>query len=232
MRAHHANENAFLKSDFLKDLPPDSIQQVIHSGVQKTFKKNDIMFRQGDMAKWCYLVESGQLKLSKLHEDGREAIIRYIGPGELTAAAVVMKDNEYPLTANALSETSAICWDKKMILKLIGDYPQIAVNMLTLVLERLDEMQQRFLEISAEQAERRIARALLRIMQHAGIKTHEGILIDIPISREDIADFTGTTHYTVSRVLSEWKRKGWVTSTRRHINITDAHSLVLLSENL
>jgi CRP-like cAMP-binding protein len=226
------NEILYLKSDFLKDIPANRIQQVMASGIRKNFEKGDIVFRQGDPAKLSYFLETGQLKLSKLHEDGREAIIRYIGPGELTAASVVLKETEYPLTAEALSPTSVISWDKNKMYYLMQENPQIAINILSLVLERLEEMQQRFLEISAEQAERRIARALLRIMKHAGTKTNNGILIDFPVSREDIADFTGTTHFTVSRVLSDWKRKGWVTSARQKIKITDAHALVMLSENL
>jgi CRP-like cAMP-binding protein len=222
----------FQDAALLKDIPENTVHHILNSGVRKTIEKDNVVFRQGDSAAWCYFLEKGQLKLTKLHEDGREAIIRYIGAGELTAAAVVIKDGEYPLTAEALVDTIAICWNKKMIFELMHNYPQIAINMLALVLERLDEMQQRFLEISAEQTERRIARALLRIMKHAGTKTNKGILIDVPITREDIADFTGTTHYTVSRVFSDWKRKGWVTSSRQKINITDVHSLVKLSENL
>jgi len=231
LNENFSRENFFLKSNFLKDIPVDNIQRVMDSGIRKSFEKGDIVFRQGDPAKWTCFLETGQLKLSKLHEDGREAIIRYIGPGELTAATTVLKKNEYPLTAETLSPTTVIVWDKNKMFDLMQEYPQITINLLSLALERLEEMQQRFLEISAEQAERRIARALLRIMKHAGIKTNNGILIDFSVSREDIADFTGTTHYTVSRVLSDWKRKGWIISTRQKIQITDVHALVMLSEN-
>ncbi len=232
MKSHQPPTINFQDTALLKNIPENIIPHIIDSGVRKTIEKDKILFHQGDPAKWCYLLETGQIKLAKLHEDGREAIIRYIGSGDVAAAVVVLKDKDYPVTAQALAETKVICWDKKMIFQLMLKYPQFAINMLSVTLERLEEMQDRFLEISAEQTERRIARALLRIMKHAGTKTNEGIRIDVPITRENIADFTGTTHYTVSRVFSDWKRKGWVTSTRQKINITDVHSLVKLSENL
>ncbi|MGM0452177.1 MAG: Crp/Fnr family transcriptional regulator [Thermodesulfobacteriota bacterium] len=97
-------------------------------------------------------------------------------------------------------------------------------------MDRLEEMQQRFLEITAEQTESRIARAILGIMQHAGTKTDKGIRIDMDLSREDLADFTGTTHYTVSRILSAWTRKGWIATNRRQITVMDAHALRLRTE--
>lgn len=232
MKSHQSPTKNFQDAALLKDIPENIVPHIIDSGIPKTIEKGEILFHQGDPAKLLYLTESGQIKLAKLHEDGREAIIRYIGPGELAAAVVVLKDKDYPVTAQALAETKVICWDKKMIFELMQKHPQFAINMLAIILERLEEMQDRFLEISAEQTERRIARALLRIMKHAGTKTKEGIRIDIPITRKDIADFTATTHYTVSRVLSGWKRNGWVSSTRQNIIITDVHSLVTLSENL
>ena len=232
MKSHRSPTKNFQETALLKDIPENIIPHIMDAGIRKTIEKGKILFHQGDPAKWLYLTESGQFKLAKLHEDGREAIIRYIGPGEVAAAVVVLKDKDYPVTAQALAETKVICWDKKMIFQLMQKYPQFAINMLAIILERLEEMQDRFLEISAEQTERRIARALLRIMKHAGTKTNKGIRNDVPITREDIADFTGTTHYTVSRVFSDWKRKGWVTSSRQKINITDVHSLVKLSENL
>jgi CRP-like cAMP-binding protein len=78
------------------------------------------------------------------------------------------------------------------------------------VVERLDDIQSRYLELRAERVEKRIARALLRIMKQSGRKTDEGILIDFRISRQDLADYTGTTLYTVSRMISNWEKKGWI----------------------
>ena len=225
------NADYFVQSEFLKEIPENERRRILKSGIRKKIEKGDILFHQGDPATKTYFLHSGQLKLTKLHEDGKEAIIRYIGPGELTAAAAVLRENEYPVTAEALCASDTVAWDKNMISGLMQKHPQIAINILCLVLERLEEMQQRFLEISAEEAERRIARALLRMIRNSGTKTDAGIRIDLPLTREDIADFTGTTHFTVSRILSAWARSGWISTAQRQITIIDAHSLVMLTEN-
>ncbi|MDD5205906.1 MAG: Crp/Fnr family transcriptional regulator [Desulfobacterales bacterium] len=93
------------------------------------------------------------------------------------------------------------------MLDLMASNPRLAINILQAAVERLDDIQNRYLELYAERVEQRIARALLRLMSQSGNKTDEGILIDFPLSRQDLADYTGTTLYTVSRTLSNWEKK-------------------------
>jgi len=176
------------------------------------------------------MVNKGRLKLFKLSEVGKEAIIRYIGAGEMAAAVAVLKGRDYPVTAETVEETEITSWDKPTFLRLLHDHPEIAVNMLGVVLERLDEVQQRYLELCSEGVEQRIARTLLRLMQRAGSRRADGILIELPLSRQSIADYSGTTLYTVSRTLSSWEKNGWVQSGRERVLITDPHALVKFAE--
>ena len=81
-----------------------------------------------------------------------------------------------------------------------------------------------------ERVERRVARALLRLVQEAGRRVDAGVEIDFPVSRQDIAEMTGTTLYTVSRLLSSWEERGIVRSGRQRIILTTPHALVALAE--
>lgn len=188
------------------------------------------LFRQGEPAEKCYLVQRGRLKLSKLSEAGNEAIIRYIGAGEMAAAVAVLKGRDYPVTAETVEETEVTGWNKSTFVRLLHARPEIAVNMLGVVLERLEEVQQRYLELSSEGVEQRIARTLLRLMQRAGSRRADGVLIEIPLSRQSIADYSGTTLYTVSRILSSWEKNGWIRSGRERVLIADPHALVKFAE--
>ena len=85
-------------------------------------------------------------------------------------------------------------------------------------------------EISTEQVEQRVAHAVLRLVKQAGRKTEEGILIDLPISRQDIAEMTGTTLHTVSRLLSAWEARGLIKSGRQKVTVVEAHRLFLIAE--
>ncbi len=217
--------------DIFKGLTKSQYTTIAANGVHKTLDPKTILFHQGHPAAKCFLVNKGRLKLTKLNEQGKEVIIRYIGPGELTAAAAVIKDRQYPVTAESVGRTTVTKWNKSDFLMLLRTYPDITINLLGVMMERIEEVQQRYLEVCTEHVEQRIARSLLRLMRRAGTKTPEGILIDIPLTRENVAEYSGTTLYTVSRTLSAWKKKGWVLSTRERIIVTNPHALVVFSEN-
>ncbi len=230
MPRHLSSLNALQKSDVFKGMNEQQYEDVIRRGHRKTVGKDSVLFHQGDPATHCYLVNRNRLKLTKLNEQGKEVIIRYIGAGELTAAAAVIKDGLYPVTASSIDETEVVAWDKITMMEMMHHFPAIAINLLGIILARIDDVQQRYLEVCTEQVDQRIARSLLRLMRSAGSKSQNGILIEIPLSRQNIADYTGTTLYTVSRTLSAWEKKGWIQSGRERIVVTDPHALVAFAE--
>jgi CRP-like cAMP-binding protein len=222
--------DALQKSDVFKGMTESQYEEVLRSGHRKIIGSHGILFHQGDPATHCYLVNRNRLKLTKLNEQGKEVIIRYISAGELTAAATVIKNGVYPVTASTIDETEVVAWDRTAMMRLMHRYPDIAINLLGIVIARIDDVQQRYLEVCTEQVDQRIARSLLRLMRSAGMKSQDGILIDIPLSRQNIADYTGTTLYTVSRTLSAWEKKGWIQSGRERIVVMDPHALVAFAE--
>jgi CRP-like cAMP-binding protein len=222
---------SFHQSDFLAGIKEECVADILNQGQHIQLKPGEILFMQGDSAHKCHLVLNGRLKLIKVHEQGKETIIRYITPGQVTAAIAVFKEKEYPVTAQAIGSAAVVSWSKNTMVDLMYKYPPLAVNMLQVAIDRLDDIQNRYLELLAEQVEQRVARALLRIMKQSGKKTSDGIEIGFPLSRQELADYTGTTVYTVSRILSVWGKKGWITSGREKITVVDPHALVLFAEN-
>ncbi len=203
---------------------------VLGRGERRRYGPGDVVFREGEPARRVILVTAGGLKLTKVHEEGKEAIVRYIKPGEFTAAIAVFSEKEYPVTAKAVSNTETISWNRPAMLSILNDHPLLALDLLRVAVERLDEVQGRLLELQAERVEQRVARAVLRLMEQSGRKTGEGILIDLRLTRQELADYTGTTLYTVSRILSGWGRLGWIQSGRERIVVIDPHALVEFAE--
>ncbi|MBN1627035.1 MAG: Crp/Fnr family transcriptional regulator [Deltaproteobacteria bacterium] len=218
------------RSELFADIPPDMLADILDRGRRQHIKAGEILFHEGDHADRCYLVLKGRLKLSKLHGQGKEAIIHYVEAGAVIAAVAVFKGKRFPVTARAMGAAEAIGWDRDAIMELISEYAQFAINLLRFAIDRIEELQTRYLELAVEQVERRIARALLRIMRQSGRKTGEGIEIEFKISRQDLADYTGSTLYTVSRTLSNWGKRGWIKSGRQRIVIINPHALVSFSE--
>lgn len=217
-------------TDFFHGLSEKQGDEIIRRGTTRDLKAQTVLFHEGNPARQSYLVLKGRLKLGKVHELGKEVLIRYIGPGELAAMITVLEGRDYPVTAETVGETRVVGWDRRTMLQIMADYPQLSINMIRNSMDRLEDLQSRYLELHAEQVEKRIARSLLRIMKQSGKRSGGEIIIDFPISRQELADYTGTTLYTVSRTLSAWEKKGWVKSKKARIIIADPHALVLFSE--
>ena len=232
MNQYFQHSETIFQTGIFNDISKDEQDAVLAKGRKKVLNSGKTLFCQGDPANNCYLVLTNRLKLSLVHEEGKEAIVRYINPGEITAATVVFREKAYPATATAVGAVEVIGWDRKTILELMKEHPSLAINLLQVVIERLEDIQRRYLALSAEQVDQRLARAVLQMMRHSGQKTDKGIVIDFKISRQDLADYTGTTLYTVSRVFSTWEKRGWVISGREQIIITDAHALVAFAEKI
>ena len=136
----------------------------------------------------------------------------------------------YPATAVAAVDSIALAWPSSAWQRLIAKFPTLAASALQTVGSRLQDTQARVLEMSNEQVEQRVAHALLRLAKQAGRKVEAGVEIDFPISRQDVAEMTGTTLHTVSRILSAWEQQGLVEGGRQRIVLRDPHRLFGLAE--
>jgi CRP-like cAMP-binding protein len=155
-----------------------------------------------------------------------------VSPGEAFAVIAVLSKIPYPVTATAVNQVSVLAWEDDVMLNLMHKYPQLASNSLSILANRIQEFQDRFRELATERVERRVARALTRLASQTGRKLEHGILIDITLTRQDLAEMTGTTLYTVSRILSQWEKDGLVSSQREQVTILAPHQLVVIAEDM
>ncbi|HUG42992.1 MAG TPA: Crp/Fnr family transcriptional regulator [Acidobacteriota bacterium] len=198
--------------------------------VQKEPEAN--FFVQGQKASKFFVVISGRVKVSQVTPEGHQIVVRYAGAGEMFGCVPLFGGDEYPATATAVTRCKALTWNRAAVDRLTERFPRIAINALELLGKELSGLRARYRELATERVERRIARALLRLVGQAGRKVEDGVLIEFPLSRQDLAELTGTTLHTVSRILSGWEQKGIVRSGRRRIVIRSPHGLVSIAEDL
>ena len=179
-----------------------------------------------------YILLSGQVKLSQLTESGQQIIVDYFGPGAAIGIIVGLSNVPYPLSAEVVEDCETISWQREDLYKLMLQFPQLALNGLDMLAIRFQVLQERFQEIATQRVEQRIARMLLRLTQQFGKKTAEGILIDMPLARQDLAQMTGTNVYQVSRIVSKWEHDGLIKTGRKRFVLLKAHGLVAIAEDL
>jgi CRP-like cAMP-binding protein len=209
---------------------PDDLDDVLREAQSIRYAKGSNVFQQDEEAHSFFILLHGHLRVVKVTPDGQQVVVRYVSPGEIFGIAMAMARTRYPATALAVVDSVALVWPSSAWPRLVAKHPALAVNTIQTVGSRLQEAHTRVVEMSTEQVERRVAHALLRLAKQAGRKGEDGVRIDFPISRQDIAEMTGTTLHTVSRLLSAWEDQGLVESGRQKIAIRNAHRLFMLAE--
>ncbi len=189
-------------------------------------------FHQGDKADALHVLIEGKVRLVQVSLEGQNVPLHFVHPGEPFGGGQVLGHRVYPAAAEAIVSSASLCWDSATIEQLLERYPPLVRNILQVVSDRFAELQDRYRELATERVERRVARALIRLSGAYGRETEGGILIDLPLSRQDLADMAGTTLFTVSRLISRWESEGLVKTGRGWILLGQAHRLVAIAEDL
>lgn len=206
-------------------LRPTDLHDVAQAAQQREVDAGRFFFRQGSKAEVVYVLHLGRVKLTQSTPEGAQVLLRFVGPGEVLGPMAVFEGQSYPVSAQAVRWCQAFAWNGKTLAALMETCPRVALNALRDVSVRLQDLQQRYRELATERVERRVAQALSRLACQAGWKTPGGVLIDLPLSRQDLAEMTGTTLYTVSRILSGWQRDRFLDIGRQRVTILDPQGL-------
>lgn len=187
---------------------------------------------QGEPAHRFYLLLTGRVRLSQVTPEGQQVVMRFVAPGEEFGIVAVLGRLPYPVTAEAVEPALALAWSGEVFNRLILRHPQIALNGMAMLAERVQEFQDRLREAGTQRVERRVANVLLRLARQAGRAVEAGVLIDLPLSRQDLAEMTGATLFTVSRILAAWEERGFISSARKRVTLLRPHALVAVAEDL
>ena len=213
-------------------LTNSEIKAVVRSSQAAKRADRAFFFLEGDPAERVFVLGDGKIKLSQVTETGQQVILGYIAPGKVYGIVALLEDVEYPVSAQAVGTCEAYFWTQKDLHRLMTDFPRITFNAMQIMGEQIRQFQGIVTDLATRRVEQRIARAILRLARQSGRKTEVGILIDLPLSRQDLAEMTGTTLYTVSRVFALWEKQGLTQSKRKQIIITNSHGLVTIAEDL
>jgi CRP-like cAMP-binding protein len=207
-------------------LSPEDLDHILAKARPARIAEGRPVFEQDAEAHSFFLLLDGHVRVVKTTPDGEQVIMRYVSSGQLIGIAKALGRSTYPATAVAAVDCMLLAWPNEAWTELTALYPSFAANTYKAVGERMEDAHSRMIELATAQVDRRVAHALLRLAKQTGRKTDEGTLIGFPITRQDIADMTGTTLHTVSRLLTAWEYLGFVKSTRKKVTVVDAERLL------
>lgn len=222
----------------LKGLPPFAhlseaeLDDVLAGATSKRYPAGTTVFEQGAEARQFHVLVHGRLRVSQVTPSGEQIVVRVVNPGELFGMARAMQRTTYPATATAAVESIALGWPMERWEPMVSRYPSFAANAMQTIGTRLQDAHSRIREMSTEVVERRVGHAVLRLAQQSGKREPEGIRIDFPISKQDLAEMAGTTLHTVSRILTAWEEAGLVDTGRQKLIVKDPHRLLLIADGV
>ncbi len=212
-------------------LPPSGLEAVAALARVRRLAKDTRIFNQGDPGVRAHAVIEGSVRIFQSGSDGTQVVIRFIGPGEMFGTVALFTDGRYPAEAVTLAESLEVSWSAADLFELMGHHPQIAMNVIRIIGKRLQEVQERVRELSTQRVEQRVAHAVLRLASQAGHSTIDGTTIEFPLRRKDVADISGTTLHTVSRILTAWEKTGLLVSHNQHLTIRKLSEIRRIAEN-
>ena len=190
----------------------------------RTFARDELLFMQGQPVRNLVLIQSGRVKLTQLSPNGNEVILWMNAPGDAVGVPADTSVASHTCSARAMEHCRALTWEYSRLQQLLVQYPQIRNNINQILASRLNELEERFREIATEKVAKRLALALLRLVKQVGKESHGGV--EVSLSREELAQMTGTTLFTISRILSKWGEQGFVLPRREAVLVRDPQRLV------
>jgi CRP-like cAMP-binding protein len=202
----------------------DALVALEQIGTRRTFTANDEIYAEGDASDSWYRVVSGTVRICKLMADGRRHVAEFCFAGDCFGLDTA---DERLYAAEAVDDVTVVRYPRRATERLVDDNPRLARRLCDMTLRDLAHAQSRMLLLGRMTAAERVASFLLELRE----RRDAGRVIDVPMSRNDIADYLGLTIETVCRVLSAFKRKGAIALPNAHrIELCDRAALTALCD--
>jgi len=214
---------------FFRGLPPTELEAVNTHFREKGFYAGEYIYFAGDPGQQLYVVAEGRVRLLRMTTAGKQVMLDLLIPGDFCGVLPGQKP-EYLDTAQAQTSLCLLTISGDDFRSILERHPAVTLQMLDVIAGRLQAAHHTIQLLSVETAEKRIAHTLLNLASKLGEAKPEGLLIQTPLSRDELSEMTGTTPETASRVISHFQKAGWIASGRQWIALTDAAALRKLVE--
>ncbi|MCX5896237.1 MAG: Crp/Fnr family transcriptional regulator [Proteobacteria bacterium] len=203
-------------------LTPEHHTHVASIVVEKVYRRNQVIFSEGDEGNGFYVVISGRVKVFKLSPDGKEQILHILGAGEPFGEVAVFAGERFPAHAEALEETRVIFFPRASFADLIKKNPSLAMNMLAVLSRRLRRFSALIEDLSLKEVPGRLSAYLLYLSDKKNRETS----LTLDISKAQLASLLGTIPETISRILARMSAEELIESDgHRNIKILDRPGL-------
>lgn len=198
-------------------------EEIAANAQLKAYVNDEILYMEGQTARNLALILSGSVKISRIGPNGNEVILWMAKAGDTIGVLADSLTRSHTCSACAMEPGTMLVWDFGRLQRFLEEFPRIRINIGAILSSRLNELQERFREVATEKVDKRVALAILRLAKQIGKPARGGI--ELLLTREELAQMTGTTLFSISRLLSKWGEEGLVLPLREAVVVLDAKGL-------
>lgn len=218
----NGKEKIIQSSMLFKGLSEELLHRVSRISREKTFKRGETIFFEGDEATGFYMVSSGKVKIFKMSMDGREQILHIYGPGEPFGEVPVFHGQPFPANAVSMSNSTLLFFPREEFVDLVRDTPTLALSMLAMLSLRLRRFAAQVESLSLKEVPGRLAAHLVYLTEEQ--KRIDKVVLDIP--KGQLASLLGTSPETLSRIFAKMSEEGVIQVDGKTIALLDYEELL------
>jgi CRP/FNR family transcriptional regulator len=221
--------------DLLKTTPvfrrlsPQDRERVAAKAAVRHYARGEALFSEGDPSEQFLIVVTGRVKVFKTTPSGKDVILEIFTAGDPIGGAAVYEGWPFPASAVALEDTTCVAIARRDLFELLEQHPSLVRGLLAGLTMRLVELTTRLAELTGGRVEPRFARLFLKLAHEVGRPERGGTFIPVVLSRQELADMTGTTIETAIRIMSRWGKQQVVMTEKDGFLLLDRHELDTLA---
>jgi CRP/FNR family transcriptional regulator len=217
------------QSPVFAGLPARDVEALGAVAVQESYRPRDFVFMESDPARWFCLVKTGRVKIVRHSRTGKDVVLELVGPGEIFGGVAVLERRPYPAAAQATEPTVVLKIPADAVNALTERHPTLIKELALMIGRRLRQAHDSVKSLSVDPVEARLAAALLRLAEREGTRSPRGLTLPFHLTRQSLADMTGTTVETTIRIVSRWLKDGLLADDGARLRVVDVEALRALA---
>ena len=213
---------AFRQVPLFAGLEDEDLESLISVASRRKYPKDGVIFFEHDVGDALFMILSGRVKVTILSDDGREIILAMLSDSDFFGEMSLLDDEPRSATAIALQETEIVVLHQRDFLSIVEKRPRVLINLLSVLSSRLRKANQQIGNLALHDVYGRVARILLEMASEDGTRQPDGRVTFRRPTHQEIANMIGATRETVSRMISDLHRQGYIEISGKNVIIQDA----------
>ena len=209
---------------------PEDRQRIADVGEIRPFPRGERIFDEDDPSDYFFVVVPGRVKVFKHAPNGQDIILEMMGAGGPLGAVAAYEQKPYPASATAVEDSSLLVIPRPAFFRLLEQNPSLVRGLLGSLSLRLVQLTTRLAELTGGRVEARVARLFLKLAEQIGKPERGGIFVPLPLTRQELADWTGTTIETAIRIMSRWNKDDVIRTEKDGFVVMDRKTLEHVAE--